>query len=113
MAELQVTTTQDGSGGWGLSARAPSYRKQQVMPRERREKAGLHPGVCPRAPTSQSFSEPLQWILGARWGSLSDPNVVRDTEEPPTAPIIQLTPCEMEKTRPAHRAAGNPLLLPP
>ena len=44
---------------------------------------------------------------------LSDPNVVRDTEEPPTAPIVQLTPCEMEKTRLAHRAAGNPLLLPP
>ena len=37
---------------------------------------------------------------------LSDPNVVRDTEEPPTAPIVQLTPCEMEKTRLAHRAAG-------
>lgn len=83
------------------------------MPRERREKAGLHPGVCPGAPTSRSFSEPLQRIWGARGGSLSDPNVVRDTGEPPMAPIIQLTPCEMEKTRLARRAAGNPLLLPP
>lgn len=62
---------------------------------------------------SRSFSEPLQRIWGARGGSLIDPNVVRDTGEPPMAPIIQMTPCEMEKTRLAHRAAGNPLLLPP
>ena len=83
------------------------------MPRERREKAGLHPAVCPGAPTSQSFSEPLQWIWGARGGPLSDPNVVRDMAESPTAPIVQPTAYELEKTRMARYAAGNPLLLPP
>lgn len=78
-----------------------------MQPHERREETGPHQGGLPWRLYLLVSLWPLQWTQGAYGGSLSDPNAARDMGDSPTVPIIQLTPCETEKTRLAHRAAGG------